>query len=337
MLLRLIRQGVLQPELLHQTYMGLAEAQRDGDLPILLLVQSQPHLSLGAAQSGSAELDPIACANQQIPVLQRPLGGGLVWVDEGQLNYFFIFPRSSGIRQAPELFTRISSWVVALHDHFGLPVEARNGHDFWCQGYKVGGTGAASIGNSLVLGGSFMLRTQWDVFIRCVRAPSEGFRQWLAEALEESLRSWSDLRGGQEFSADEVVAACPSTLERCGFLLQDGQGTISPAEQNAIAHAELESPDWESVSRRRVSGGIKLKAGSFLTEKCWPDGQCLRVWTENNRFRKVFCSAWRATSGHSCDGMQPDSAEFHEFLQTWAGVAAPLWSQRFAETAVWRD
>ncbi|MBU2825347.1 lipoate--protein ligase family protein, partial [Acidithiobacillus ferrooxidans] len=74
--IRLLHLGKLGPEALHRAYAGLAEAQGEPDMPILLLAQSDAHLSLGAAQGPGAELDRRACEQLDIPVLRRPLGGG---------------------------------------------------------------------------------------------------------------------------------------------------------------------------------------------------------------------------------------------------------------------
>ncbi|MHB8236346.1 MAG: lipoate--protein ligase family protein, partial [Acidithiobacillus ferrivorans] len=61
MRIRLIHLGMLAPEALHRAYVGLAEAQGEQDVPILLLARSAAHLSLGAAQGPAAELDRSAC------------------------------------------------------------------------------------------------------------------------------------------------------------------------------------------------------------------------------------------------------------------------------------
>ncbi|WP_414039915.1 biotin/lipoate A/B protein ligase family protein [Acidithiobacillus sp. M4-SHS-6] len=335
MRLRVISLGVLSPELLHKTYMGLAEAQGDDDPPVLLLAQSEAHLSLGAAQSAGAELDRAACAGLGVPVLQRALGGGLVWVDRGQLNYFFIFPKAQAIRRAPELFERIAPWIMALHARFGLQVEARDGHDFWCTGKKISGTGAATIGRSLVLGGSVMLQIDWQKFVDCVAAPSTGFRLWLAEALQDSLWTWSRLLR-QVPSAEDIRGAFPGVLESCDVQVTCSSA-LRPTEQQAVCAAELEEPEWEVPAARRVPAGIKIKAKAFLTERHWPDGACLRIWTESGCFRKVAASAWSECQCRVFTGLSADSQAFTSALQQLAGDAFDLWSARFAEIAIWKD
>ncbi|MHB1580135.1 MAG: lipoate--protein ligase family protein [Acidithiobacillus sp.] len=335
MRIRLIHLGTLAPEALHRAYVGLAEAQGERDVPILLLAQSGAHLSLGAAQGPGAELDRSACERLRIPVVQRALGGGLVWVDPGQLNYFFIFPAAAGICRAPELFALIAPWVIAVHAYFGLKVEPREGHDFWYQGRKIGGTGAATIGHSLVLGGSFILEAQWASFVDCVAAPSADFRTWLTAALQEGLCSWSQLLD-RVVEPGAVLAACPMLLQAAGYELTLPTEPTE-AERYAMGQAELDDADWDQPLRRRVRAGIKLKAEAFLTEQRWPEGDWLRVWTENGAFRRVAGSAWSVGQGTRLIGLQPDSVQLGEQLREIVGKEASLWGERLLETAVWAD
>ncbi|WP_081093908.1 ligase, partial [Acidithiobacillus ferrooxidans] len=197
-----------------------------------------------------------------------------------------------------------------------------------------GGTGAASIGHSLVLGGSFILEAQWTSFADCVAAPSAGFRAWLKEALEEDLGSWSRLLG-RVVGPEVVLDACPALLHAAGWDVVVTRPT--EAERRAMTQVELEDVDWEQPVRRRVRAGIKLKAGAFLTEQHWPDGHWLRVWTENGTFRRIAGSAWSAGQGDTLTGLQPGSERFDERLREMAGAGAALWGERLSETAVWAD
>ncbi|MCL4524962.1 MAG: hypothetical protein M1492_00410 [Gammaproteobacteria bacterium] len=94
--IRLLHLGKLDPEALHRAYAGLAEAQQAQDAPILLLAQSDAHLSLGAAQGPGAELDRLACERLGIPVLRRSLGGGRGVGGPRPVELFLYFPHGGG-------------------------------------------------------------------------------------------------------------------------------------------------------------------------------------------------------------------------------------------------
>ena len=101
---RWIRLGLVEPLELHASYAGLAAAQGADAAPILLWGRARTHLCLGQSQ-GLAELEP----NCTIPGVRRPLGGGLVWVDENQYVFVLIAPR----RDAPGRPARWFSWALA--------------------------------------------------------------------------------------------------------------------------------------------------------------------------------------------------------------------------------
>ncbi len=328
--------GLLDPLGLHAGYAGMAEAQAAGAIPMVLLARSGGHLSLGAAQGAAAELDAAACRRHGVLVLRRSLGGGTVWVDARQLNYFFLFPAGSGPARPAAAFSLVAPLVEAVHHVFGLPVAGTGGQDFWCRGRKIGGTGAATLGHTLVLGGSFLLDFAETAFTRCVAAPSPGFREWLGEALAGSLTSWAG-EGVGGVAASAVAEAFWAALAAQGWRLQPS--APSAAEEAAMAEAreELGDLDWGEDARRRVPNGIKLKAGAFLTERHWDGGQWLRVWTDAGRFRRVAGSAFPAVLAEGLKGLAPEDGRFAALLDQTLGGEAPLWRERLLVTAVWAD
>ncbi|MHB8249259.1 MAG: lipoate--protein ligase family protein [Acidithiobacillus sp.] len=328
--------GLLDPLSLHAGYAGMAEAQPAGALPMVLLARSSGHLSLGAAQGAAAELDPAACRRHGVPVVRRPLGGGTVWVDAQQLNYFFLFPAGSGPARPAAAFSLVAPVVEAVHRAFGLPVTGAGGQDFWCRGRKIGGTGAATLGHTLILGGSFILDFHRPAFTRCVALPSPGFREWLGEALAGSLTSWTG-EGVGGVAASAVAESFWAALAAQGWRLQPSVPTAAEGAAVAEAREDLDDLDWEEGARRRVPHGIKLKSGAFLTERHWDGGQWLRVWTDVGQFRRVAASVFPAGLGELLSGLGPADGRFAHLLDQALGAAAPLWRERLLATAVWSD
>jgi len=332
--LRLLDLGHLSAEELHRAYLGLAEAQGEADPPLLVLASAEDHLSVGAAQVVGAELDRAACSAIGIPVVQRPLGGGTVWVDRRHLNYFLVLPRRAGIQRPTQVMAYFGPVLCAWHRHFGLDVRSVADRDFWLGHQKLGGTGAATIGRSLVLGGSLLLHGDWTTFVRCVAAPSADFRTELRHALEESLGSWAHhlvhipSRAALREALLQILVA-----EGWRPYLEDGP---SAAERLHMARAELESPDWEQPARRRVAHGIKIKNDSFLTERHWPDGSVLRVWTEDGRYRRIFCNVWPKACAAAMIGRRWEATGplLERFLDR---DSARLWQGRLDSTAVWTE
>lgn len=256
---RWIRLGLVEPLELHATYAGLAAAQPPDGAPILLWARAKTHLCLGQSQ-GLAELEP----NAGVPVVRRPLGGGLVWVDENQYVFVLIVPR----RDAPGRPARWFPWalapVVATYRQFGLPAYL-NGNDVWLNGRKIAGSGAASIGECAVVASSFLLRFPIEAFAEQVASPSPEFRAWLREGLSLAMTEW----------AEHGALPAERTLEEAFRARLEAQygwhfehAWPGAAEAAAIAEARIElSEPIEDDCPRRVRDGIRLNAESTLVER----------------------------------------------------------------------
>jgi lipoate-protein ligase A len=251
---RWIRIGLVEPLELHATYAGLAAAQAPDAGPIVLWAQAKTHLCLGQSQ-GLAELAPGA----GLPVVRRPLGGGLVWVDESQYVYVVIAPR----RLAPGRPARWFPWAlapaVATYRHFGLPAYL-NEQDVWLHGRKIAGSGAASIGACAVIASSFLLRFPAERFADSVASPSADFRAWLRDGLALAMTEW----------ADHGVLPAERDLEevfRARISAQHGWRFESswPREAELAAIAEAREELAEPIEQGRARDEVKLNARHALS------------------------------------------------------------------------
>ncbi|MBU2754772.1 lipoate--protein ligase family protein [Acidithiobacillus sp. CV18-2] len=311
----------------------MAEARRADDPAFLVLATADAHLSLGAAQAASAELNEAACAS--IAVLQRPLGGGLVWVEPAHLNYFLLATPDVQCRRPEDLLARLAPSIQAVHAQYGLPVKLAAGQEFRCRGRRIGSTGAATIGKSLVLAGSFLLQTDWHPFVASVAAPSPGFRNTLARALSASLTSWETELGLKLMpSHADLQSTWKAQLLAQGWQIFEEE--LHASERAAWQQVEWEPMDWQSQGRRRVRNGIKLRAGAFLTEQHWPDAW-LRVWTEDGCYREVESDAWPPELSWALAGVAARSPLLASLLDGYLGSSARLWQQRLEELSVWSD
>lgn len=257
-MLRLIRLGVetpAEPLSFHATYTGLAYAMAAGDAPALVWGRTATHLCLGQAQ-GLCELDP----DNALPVVRRPLGGGLVWVDECQYCFALVVP----LAQAPQYPADWFRWALAparaTCRRFGLPAEFV-GNDLWVRGRKIAGSGAATVGRAAVVASSFLMDFPAARFAAAVAAPDAAYRERLVQALANTMTDWR--REGAQPGESELCAAFAAALgESHGRSVRED--AISAVEQAAIdgAAADLAEPiEW---GRRQVPGGIKLNHRNYL-------------------------------------------------------------------------
>ncbi len=253
---RWIRLGLAEPLELHASYTGLATAQASDAAPILLWAQAKTPLCLGQSQN-LAELDPRVA----VPVARRPLGGGLVWVEEFQCVFVLIAPRRFAPGRPARWFPWALSPAIATYRAFGLPAYL-NEQDIWLQGRKIGGSGAATIGECAVIASSFLLRFPVERFASSVASPSSEFRSWLREGLALAMTEWAD--HGALPAERDLEEAFRSRLEaQHGWQFEHSWPTAAELVAIGEARADLSEP-IEGDSPRSPSGGTierKLKVG----------------------------------------------------------------------------
>ena len=258
--------GVLEPLSLHAHYQGLAEAQRPDAAPVVLLARAaRAHVSIGASQAADADLDLDACKREGIPVVQRPLGGGSVWVDGSQSVILLIFPRNHLPGRHEQLFETCLEPLCSWMRQCGLDASRVGGQDIWAGGRKILGSGAATIGSAMVFATSVLRVFDAQGFARAVRAPTDGFRDWLAQALAAGMTDWC--REGVEIEDAALAAQLREVLARSlGWRFEDS--ALSPTERRAIAEAEAElAEELVLGGPRHVRFGIKINQQRYLLEE----------------------------------------------------------------------
>lgn len=226
---------------------------------MLLWGTASAHLCLGQSQSVARELAP----DIDVPVVQRVLGGGTVWIDENQFVYALIAP----LGHAPPRPADWGAWAmqpaIATFRRFGLEVE-RQREDLWLHGRKIAGTGAATVGRAAVFASSFLMRFPRERFAACIAGSTE-FRHWLTAGLAATMTDWSE--HAPACAEAELRTAFCDALERIlGWRLCPS--VVSDVEASAIDAFCMDKHDDDGVGARRMhSDGIKLNADSHLTER----------------------------------------------------------------------
>ncbi len=306
-------------------------------MPTVLLARSvRPHVSLGQSQCAADELDLAACAREQIEVVRRPLGGGTVLVDAFQLSVFFVVPAAIMSIKPREFIERCLAPMVGTYRHFGIPAGCVAGTDIWCQGAKLAGSGAATIGSTLVFGSSFVERFDHDLFCRVVFAPSDGFRAWLRSALGQGLKAWSAFAPVPE---EKRIGDIFRRQCELAFGWQCIRSRLQTAEQTVTAEVReaLRSDEWQ-CGERRVRHGIKINAHTYLVETGGEE-DWLRLLIEGGRIVRI-AAADPHVSGRlqCCRGITLDADTVRSILVgAMTSSDADRWTRRIRQTAAYRE
>ena len=296
-----------------------------GDLPVVVWGRPDAHFCLGQHQSAALELIP----DCNVPVVRRPLGGGGVWLDNNQACAVLIAPLGTLPRRTADWYAHALAPLLQVYREVGLPV-CLNHQDVWLHGRKLAGSGAATIGQAGLVGTSFLLRFPVDAFASRVATPSAGFRQWLVEALNSALTSWSEHAPLPDLAWLSMVYRRAANQ---AFGWRWHQSLLTEAERAARDGWREELIPEHDCTARLVPHGIKLNASSFLTERHYDNGW-VRVLTQGRQITRVAMSAATALPESCLHEVELGAASIGQSLRPYLNpVQAGEWALRLLETA----
>jgi len=259
---------------------GIAGRMTANDDPVLTLVNSRdPYVCIGFHQNARLEVDEDYCATRRIAIVRRRLGGGAVYIDRNQLIFHFLFPRRRTPSQIARLYPMFIEPVVRTYRDLGINAAYRPLNDIQVAGRKIGGTAAAILDEATVLGGMFLFDFDAATMARCLKVPSEKFRDKLHKTLEDYVTSMRQMLP-EVPERDHVKSLFLNHVADCLAVIPR-ESAVGKHEEAAIVDevARLDDPSWATrVGRKFVSAGVKIAADTYLTEGlCKAPGGLVRV------------------------------------------------------------
>ncbi|MBI4493426.1 MAG: lipoate--protein ligase family protein [Chloroflexi bacterium] len=186
--IRLLDVGLVSPLRSQTLYHAVAYAL-DATTPdtIMLVSSDQPYVCVGFHQEAEKEVDLDYCSEHGLPVLRREVGGGAVYLDSGQVFTQWIFQRRHLPADLGERFRLYVGPLVETYRALGVNATYRPINDIHVEGRKIGGTGAASIGEAEVVVGSLMLDFNFELMARVLKVASEKMRDKIYQSLNEYM------------------------------------------------------------------------------------------------------------------------------------------------------
>lgn len=276
-------------------YHGIASRVRPGDDPVLTLVNPVcPYVCIGLHQDLRLEVDYDYCARAGLVIVRRHVGGGAVYLDQNQMFFHFIYPHVDAPKKVTALYAHFLEPVLCTYRALGIPADLRPINDIHVRGRKIGGSGAAQIGEATVLVGSFLFDFNTAEMARCLKVPSEKFRDKLKTSLDDYMTTLTRELGA---APDRQYLKAIFLREIATRLGVDPQNDGPRADEDlAITQFEqrLVDPEWVFQSgRRRLTSGIKITGGTHLTEATHkaPGGLIrAQVLSHENRIEEVVIS-----------------------------------------------
>jgi len=219
---------------------------REGDLVLVLADPVEPFLCVGANEDIEQRVDILFCHNERIPVLRRSIGGRAIYIDHHQLIFHVIVPLSKAPRPAARLMPKVVGAMIDTVRDFGLAGGLREPSDVLVRGRKIAGAAGAEVGDTVVVGGTFLFDFDRTRMVRCLKAPSGVFRTRLHRLLGGRLTTFCEELGNVP-SRRRVKSRFVGNLAS-GLDAGPHQACISRtcAPAIAVAAAQLQVAAWRA-------------------------------------------------------------------------------------------
>ncbi len=231
---------------------------------INILAPSTPYVCIGYHQNLAQEVDLEYCKAHDIPVFRREVGGGAVFLDGDQIFYQIVLHKDNPLVRGDkaDLYKLLLEPVAQTYADLGIPSQYRPVNDVvTLEGRKISGTGAAEIGDSIVLVGNLIADFDYETMTRVLRIPDEKYRDKVFKSMRENLTT-----------IKREIGQVPTWDAMAGPLIRNYEsifGTLEAVELPDEVRREAEvlkpqflSQDW--LFKRRTAGkqeGIKIATG----------------------------------------------------------------------------
>lgn len=248
---------------------GVAYALGAGGPDVITLTRPlDPFVSIGHHQDAKTEVELEYCAEAGIPVYRREVGGGAVYLDEGQTFWHTIFHQSRVPTTLADVYTRFLAGPVLALNRYGIPAVHRPVNDIQVEGRKIGGTGAATIGQSLVVAGSLMFDFNYELMSKVLRVPSEKFRDKVYQTMREYLTTINRELGDDapdRADAERILIDCfAETMEE--EIVRD-EPRADELESIDRLEEKIASEEWLHLDGLPPSGDrVKIAEGVTVVE-----------------------------------------------------------------------
>jgi lipoate-protein ligase A len=235
-----------------------------------ILAPSEPYVCIGYHQDLEQEVDVAFCRERGIPIFRREVGGGAVYLDGNQIFYQVVLRQDHPLAQGDKaaLYQRMLQPVADAYADLGVPACYRPVNDVITQeGRKISGTGAATIGDYVVLVGNLIADFDYETMAHVLRVPDEKYRDKVFKSMQENLTTLRRERG-RTFAWDVMVQPLSRRFEQV-------LGPLEPAALPQAVYDQIEtlkplfqSEEWlYKKGQRRPGRDVKIASGVNVIQR----------------------------------------------------------------------
>lgn len=252
--------------------------KQDTPNTIIMVSPNAPYVSIGYHQEMQKEVDLEYCAAHGLPVYRREVGGGAVYLDNGQLFTQWIFHKEDLPVSLEERFQLYIDPLVATYRELGIDAIHRPINDVHVNGKKIGGTGAAQMGIAEILVGSLMYTFDKKTMSQVLRVPSEKMRDKIFESLDAYMTTMTEQMGSTPERGKVKDLYIRKVSEALGMEIFEGEWTSDEEAMAQEIDARFTSDEWLFQKGQLRQQGIKIHQDVQLVEAAFKaQGGLIRV------------------------------------------------------------
>ncbi len=265
--IRLLDLGLVPPIRSQTIYHAVGHAMA-ADTPdtIILVAPDRPYVCIGYHQDLEREVDLDYCRAHGLPVTRREVGGGAVYLDEGQLFVQWAFHRSALPTSLEERFELYIRPLVETYQALGIAAYHRPVNDIHVAGKKIGGTGAAQMGDAEVLVGSLMFTFDKATMARVLKVSSEKMRDKIFESLEQYMTTMAEQLPALPDRATVRDLYLAKTAAALGREIVPGEPTAAELALAAELDERFVSDEWLYQKGNLRRAGVKIHEDVHVAE-----------------------------------------------------------------------
>ncbi len=220
-----------------------------------------PYVCVGYHRS-LAEVDLDACSSAGWPVYRRMVGGGPVWLDDGQLFFQITVPARSVSAFRTEALRDLLTPAVTAFQAAGVDARLDDALEIVVGDRKICGHGAGQIEDAVVVCGNLIQRFDHTAATTALRLPSAQMR----EDVERLMRRY--VQATPIDAATFQTAAVAAYAAALGLDAVDGAPT--DVERQCVQELDVRftDSDWLAGPQRpaRAVEQVKVRAGVWVFE-----------------------------------------------------------------------
>jgi lipoate-protein ligase A len=231
-----------------------------GSPPTLSFVRpAEPYVCIGYHRRLD-EVDIDACRARGLPVLRRMVGGGPVYLDDGQLFFQIALPVAAVSPSRTRALRELLEPAVAAFRSVGVPADLDANLEVVVGDQKVCGHGAGQIDDAVVVVGNLIERFDHAAAAAVLRVPRPEARVELTRLMRRYVAATpADADAFRDAAIDAYAAACA---------LRATRGRLSALEHERLVELDrrFQDPAWVIGPDRPASGvwQVKVRAGVWV-------------------------------------------------------------------------